>query len=284
MENPSTTAIQLIVSDIDGTLLNLQRDVAPETAAEIQRVWNTHQIPTVLASGRMSRAMQHIKRCIGLTQFPMISYNGALIQDALLEDGSSEVLFSKTFTATIAEAIYTEGKQNGVQIGLYAYDDWHVEQIDRWSQHEIDHTKIAPAVTDNAQVLAQWKTQNRGLHKLMLIGETDKIDRLEPQLRSQYGADLHIYRSNAFIIEVCPMGVTKRTAVEFVQQKMNVARENIMAIGDNMNDLAMLEYVGLGIAVENAKPAVKEIANDITATNLEFGVAKALQKYFGSGE
>ncbi len=271
---------QLIVSDIDGTLLNKARDVAPETIKEIRRVWANYHIPVVLASGRMSKGMHKIKRDIGLIDLPMISYNGALIQGALNADGSSETLFSKTFSSEIGLEIYKMGKKNGVQVGLYSFDDWHVEQIDRWAQHEIDHTKINPAVTNNETTLQTWQKQGKGLHKIMLIGETALIDPFEIKLRAKYGNDLQIYRSNRFIIEVCPSEVSKHTAVEFLNKQMNLLPEFIMAFGDNLNDKAMLEYVGTGIAVANAKPSVKEIADDLTASNLDLGVAKSLQKYF----
>lgn len=271
---------ELIITDIDGTLLNKERAVAPETIAEIQRVWQSHKIPTVLASGRSSRAMQEIKRNIGLTSFPMISFNGALIQGDLDGDGQSETLFSKTFSAEEAAQIYKLGIQGSVEVGLYSYDDWMVERIERWIEREISHVKIQPDITNHLNILEGWQESNRGLHKIMLTGETEDINRVEQQVRTAFDEQLKIYRSNPFIIEVCPNEVTKQTGVEFVSQHMNIAPENIMALGDNMNDKAMLEFVGTGIAVANAKPAVKAIANDITDTNLELGVAKALRKYF----
>lgn len=271
---------QLIISDIDGTLLNKARDVDPVTIKEIRRVSANYHIPIVLASGRMSKGMHKIKRDIGLIELPMISYNGALIQGALNPDGSSETLFSKTFSAEIGLGIYKMGKENGVEIGLYSFDDWHVEQIDRWAQHEIDHTKIDPVVTNNEATLRNWQTQKKGLHKIMLIGETALIDPLEIKLRAKYNNDLQIYRSNRFIIEVCPSEVTKCTATQFLNQYMNLLPQFIMAFGDNLNDKEMLEYVGTGIAVANAKPPVKAIADDLTDSNVEFGVANALQKYF----
>jgi len=271
---------QLIITDIDGTLLNIERNVAPETITEIQRIWQSFQIPTVLASGRMSKAMHYIKRDIDLVQFPMISYNGALIQAELNEDGSSETLFSKTFSATAAKDIYQLGKEFGVEIGLYSYDDWHVEKMDKWTQHEIDHTKIEPEVTNNEEILNQWEKENKGLHKIMLIGPKENINQLEGKIRADFGEKLKIYRSNNFIIEVCPNGVTKETGVKFVCDYMKIAPKDVIAFGDNLNDKAMLEYVGTGVAVGNAKPPVKAIADDLTDTNLELGVAKALKKYF----
>ncbi len=271
---------ELIITDIDGTLLNIERNVAPETITEIQRIWTTHNVPTVLASGRMSKAMHYIKRDIGLAHLPMISYNGALIQADLNEDGTSETLFSKTFSATEAKNIYRIGKDAGVQVGLYSFDDWHVEQHDKWTQHEIDHTKIHPEVTNNENILTQWELREKGLHKIMLIGPHENINQLEGTLRAKFDQSLKVYRSNNFIIEICPDEVTKETGVKFVCDFMKINPQNVIAFGDNMNDKAMLEYVGTGVAVGNAKPPVKAIADDLTDTNLELGVAKALRRYF----
>jgi Cof subfamily protein (haloacid dehalogenase superfamily) len=271
---------ELIITDIDGTLLNIDYVVAPETIEEIQRVWKMYQIPTVLASGRMSRAMQHIKRKIGLPQFPMISYNGALVQADLNADGYAETLFSKTFSAEEAIQIYNLGMKGKVEVGLYSYDDWLVERVEQWIEREIVHVKIEPDITNHRNVLQHWQETERGLHKIMLIGATESINRLEQKIRTIFDARLKIYRSNPYIIEVCPNGVTKQSGVEFLSKYLNIIPENILALGDNMNDKAMLEYVGMGIAVGNAKSEVKAIANDITATNLELGVAKALKKYF----
>lgn len=117
----------------------------------------------------------------------------------------------------------------------------------------------------------------REFYKVQITSlDPNELVRLKNDLKDIDGID--ITSSNYFNIEIGPKGVTKGSAVKILADKLNIKREEIIAMGDNLNDLPMIEYAGCGVAMENGEPIVKEKADFVTKTNDEFGVAYAIEK------
>ena len=92
---------------------------------------------------------------------------------------------------------------------------------------------------------------------------------------------MSIYRSEPFFLEVLPLGIDKAKRLEFLLNHLGLKREELMACGDGFNDLSMIKYAGLGVAMSNAQPVVKEAADYVTLSNEEDGVAAAVKKFIG---
>lgn len=264
---------KILFSDIDGTLLNEARVLSEATIAEFQRIKDT--VPVILISARMPKAMVHLQKMAQLTHFPIIAYNGGLI---LID---KKVAFTLEISPDIIEDMMTFNKKEKVHFSLYNNDDWYVPQMDYWAKREQNNTKVTPTVLPNKDVVALWKKEMKGAHKIMCMGNVDDIDILSAYLEKTFGDQLHVYRSKSTYIEIAPSAISKKTAIEFILKNIypSIAISDAVAFGDNYNDVEMLDGVGFGVAVANAKEEVKAVANYLTSSGVNDGVAQFIKKH-----
>ncbi|MHA6281207.1 Cof-type HAD-IIB family hydrolase [Salinimicrobium sp. CAU 1759] len=264
---------RIIFTDIDGTLLNKERQLSTLTKKVFQQLQK--RLPFVLISSRMPQAMEHLQEELHISHQPLISYNGAQI---IL---NGETVVSKEIPWEILDALHTFNLEKNCHISLYNDRDWYVPQMDYWAKREENNTRVAPTVKTTEKVLQDWKPLKKGAHKIMCMGEAEKIEAIEEFLLKEFKNQLHLYRSKPTYLEITNRDVSKLTAVEFLlNSHFKLSLEETIAFGDNYNDYEMLEAAGMGIAVGNAKPEILKIARKITHHNTEDGVAKSLQELF----
>lgn len=266
-------AYKLICSDIDGTLLDKNRELSQMTIQEIQRV---SHIPFVLISSRMPKAMRHLQNQLGNTTAPLIAYNGALVLH------NNQVLHSAFIDNSVLETIIQLCEKTKIHLSLYHLDEWFVPVMDFWAERESYNTKVTPVVKSNKSVLTLWKNEGKAAHKIMCMGDEAEIDVLYKALENSFSNEIICYRSKPTYIEISHISVSKKTAIEVLLKHCypKLSMKNIVAFGDNYNDIEMLKAVGLGIAVANAIEEVLQIANKITDTNKNDGVAKTIKELF----
>ena len=110
--------------------------------------------------------------------------------------------------------------------------------------------------------------------KCLIVGEPEDLVLLEEGLRQEVGARINVYRSEAFYLEVVPKGIDKAASLARLLERVRIKKEEVIAIGDGYNDLTMIQFAGLGVAMANAQPPVKANADQVTRyTNDEDGVA-----------
>jgi Cof subfamily protein (haloacid dehalogenase superfamily) len=117
------------------------------------------------------------------------------------------------------------------------------------------------------------------IHKLLLAGEPDELDRYQEILRRRYDGLLDVYKSAPYFLEMMPFGVSKGSMLPKLLEHLGVEREELLAFGDNYNDLTMIGYAGTGVATDNAETEVKRIANFVCESNDDDGVAKFIEQY-----
>jgi Cof subfamily protein (haloacid dehalogenase superfamily) len=262
----------ILCSDLDGTLLSTKSDVSAQTIREIQRI--KEQMRIILASARMPTAMYYIQKDLGIENEPLICYNGALV----LENGNT--LLSTTIPIEIIKDIYTICGPLNTDLGLYHDTEWHVPKVSERVEKEIRYTKTRPVFKDTAQTLLDWQNRNIGAHKIMLMSTTKHADTIQDNLVHNFSNELNIYRSNDTLIELAPKEVSKLKGISILLRSEESIKD-VMAFGDNYNDLEMLAQCGLGVAVANAREEVKQKANHVTLSNTEHGVAKFLRDNVG---
>ncbi len=264
--------IKLICSDIDGTLLNKNRELSKKTIEEIKRVAPT---PFILISSRMPKAMVHLQKEFGNAHLPLIAYNGGLI----LVD--NKVISSTEITSDSSAEIHHFCKKTELHLSLYHNDEWYVPELDYWAKREANNTKINPTIQPIDTTLQHWKPENKGAHKIMVMGKADEIDQLVDYIAHNLTDEIIGYRSKDTYLEIAHKSISKKTAIETLlkHQYTELKLENVLAFGDNYNDIEMLKAVGIGVAVENAKKEVLEVADKVTASNIEDGVAFFLEKH-----
>ncbi|WP_109300555.1 Cof-type HAD-IIB family hydrolase [Aquimarina sp. AU474] len=261
---------RIVFSDIDGTLLNPERELSAYTISEIKRIKNT--TPVVLISSRMPSAMTHLQEELQITNQPLICYNGGLI---IVDNKPTH---STYIPVDIIDALSGFNKDQKVHISLYYNDNWFVPEMDYWANREANNTKVQPTVKPIQNVIKDWKNSGKGAHKIMCMGEEAYIDNVFDFLKNNFNETLHLYRSKSTYIEIAHKSISKLTAIEILlNTHFNIPISDAVAFGDNYNDVEMLKAVGVGVAVANAKPEVLEIANVITSAGKEDGVAEYIK-------
>ncbi|ASV31319.1 Cof-type HAD-IIB family hydrolase [Maribacter cobaltidurans] len=261
---------KMLCSDLDGTLLSTKSDVSEYTVSQIKRI--KQHVRVVLVSARMPSAMYYIQKDLDVLDQPIICYNGALVLH-----GENE-LHSETIPLTIANDIYKICKPRNTDLGLYAFNEWHVPKTSERVEKEIKYTKTNPVFRKTEDTLSGWDHKGLGIHKVMLMGTRSTADEIMPLLENRFKNHIHVYRSNDTLIEIAPKAVSKLTAIQKLLQS-GEHLEDVIAFGDNYNDMDMLENVGCGVAVSNGREEVKKIANFVTSRNTENGVAQFLEQH-----
>ena len=264
---------KILFSDIDGTLLNKLRVLSVTTIAEFKRI--KEAVPIILISSRMPKAMVHLQEMAEITHFPIIAYNGGLI---LIDN---QIAFTLEINTVIIEAMMKFNTSEKVHFSLYNNNNWYVPKMDYWAKREQNNTKVIPTVLSNEAVVSKWKSEKKGAHKIMCMGNVDDIDTLYTYLEENFGTQLHLYRSKSTYIEIAPAAISKKTAVEFLLKNKYPALDvsEAVAFGDNYNDIEMLQAVGFGVAVDNARAEVKAVSKYTTGAGSEDGVAHFIKKH-----
>ncbi|MGV8980463.1 Cof-type HAD-IIB family hydrolase [Clostridium sp.] len=264
---------KMICLDIDGTLLNSEHKISPKTKEVIEIAANEKQIPVILVSARMPKGILFLQKELNIEQ-PIICYSGALVMD---ENG--KILSNCGIAILDVRQVYKFVKKIGVHISLYKDDEWYIEEMDKWAEQESEITNIYPNIGYFNDLFNVWDRENSGPNKILCMGNHNDIKSLDTLIKSYHSNNLNIYPSKSTYLEIMPNNVSKTSAIELLGEKFNIKRSEIIAIGDNFNDIDMIEFAGLGIAMGNAPDRVKKYADEITSSNDEDGVAEAINKY-----
>lgn len=265
--------IQLLATDIDGTLLDEHRFLSTQTIQAFKKV---RDIPVILISARMPQAMYYLQDALERREMPIICYNGALVLN------QQEEIFSTSIPFYDMQELAQIAQDHDLHCSIYRGDEWFVPQMDHWANREVNNTRVTPQVQDLETTLSYFKAtqQQGGAHKIMLMGDRDAMDSAFAKA-SQLPAQLHLYRSKDTYTEISPKDISKKTALEILIKNAfeQVEMQYVAAFGDNYNDVEMIAGVGHGVAVENARDEVKAVANYQTAHHKQHGVALWIETY-----
>ena len=272
------SSFKAICTDIDGTLLNQDRALSTKTIAVIRHLAQ-QGIPVILASSRMPKAMRHLQAELDILHCPLICYNGGYILDYSTPDAPPAVLHSTEIPADACAQVVALAAGTDVHVSLYREDEWYVPAEDQWAARERNNTRVNPELAGLDTVLSRWAAIDAGAHKIMCMGPGDQVGAIHDALAHR--SDLNLYRSKDTYLEIAHGAISKATALDLLlQARYDFTLQDLIAFGDNYNDIDMLQAVGIGIAVGNAKDQVKAIARDITLPGKEDGVALALEKWW----
>lgn len=264
---------KIVFSDIDGTLLDKDRELSPGTIKAIKQLKD--KVPFVLISARMPAAMRHLQKQLEIENLPIICFNGGLI---IADD---KIIQSTMIPLNIIEDLVQFNMKFDCHLCLYHNDEWYVPQVDEWAEREINNTKIIPEIKSNSMVIKDWKGEGKGAHKIMAMGEKDTIDKIADYLSMHYNDQLHLYRSMDTYLEIASKKISKFSAIEFLlKEHFELSVEQAVAFGDNYNDVEMLKNIGYGVAVGNGRPEAREAANAVGGESIEDGVAHILNDIF----
>jgi len=262
--------IRLVASDLDDTLLNEKWEISPNNIRAI-RLAVEQGVRFTLATGRMAVSSRKYARQLGL-DVPIITYHGALVEQAL----SGEVLYRKVIPTDLAAEVVEILLKQGVHTQIYIKDRVFVAKSNAYSQA---YGEMAGVEVEEADIFKLLEREPEGLEKILCIGENTKFKEAADGLRQTYADRLHFTSSKKQFFDMIHPEVNKGTALMALADGWDIERAEVMAVGDSLNDREMILYAGIGVAVENAHPEIKKIADFITASNSEDGVAKAIEKF-----
>ncbi|MBD2460974.1 HAD family phosphatase [Oscillatoria sp. FACHB-1407] len=267
--------IQLLVVDIDGTIAGESNEIRPAVIEAIHAV-QAKGIPVAIATGRMYRSALRFYEAVG-SKLPLMSYQGALIKDPTTGQLHRHWAISKPYALQLIDHFEQPEMRSELSIHLYINDQLYVREITPETELYAERSQVeAIAVGDLRQALDHEPTKI-----LALSHNTDLVDHLLTSLRQRYTpAELYFTKSVATFFEATNPLVNKGTAVRYLAEEMlGLQPHNVMTIGDNFNDVEMLEYAGIGVAMGNAPTDVQAIAQWIAPSVEADGVAVAIEKF-----
>jgi len=259
---------KLIAIDVDDTLINDDKIVTEATQQALEQAI-AKGVTVTLATGRMYASAQAIARQIGMN-VPLITYQGSLVKNLL--DG--HVLYERSVPQDAARRIWQYAEEHGLHLQLYIDDQLYVQVDNEKTQSYAGLSKIPYIVEpDFSKLIDQPST------KMLIIDEPDYLDEVAVKLREILGSEVHITKSKPHFLEIMHSEGTKGHALTYLAEHFGCDLSEVMAIGDAWNDREMLEVAGLGVAMGNAVPSLKEIADEITLSNNDDGVAHIIRKH-----
>lgn len=262
---------KLIISDFDGTLVRSDGNIAEKTINSIRNYCN-HGGVFVICTGRMlSSIMSEAKKlCLkGL----IAAYQGSVIAD--IESGN--LLRSVGFEKTEALKVVTYLQKMNARIHIYTIDSLYVNYSDKYLAYYEKVCNIKSKRIDN--LLGLFQDENLKVIKIVVMIGGEKKDETLKKISSDIGQEFYVTSSAEILVEITPKTHTKGAAVNFLSDYYNIPSSEIIAIGDNLNDIPLLECAGLKVAVGNAREELKEIADEVTLSNDEGGVGEIIEKY-----
>lgn len=263
---------KVLVLDIDGTLTNTQKEITPATKQAIHTILEKgHKV--ILASGRPTPGMRRYEQELELDKYGgyLLSFNGARI----IECRTGEIVYQRILPLSIIPGIYRFTKEHGC--GLITYFGDNVISAYEPDEYVLLENKVNGMpikVVDNFKEYVDFD-----VNKCLITVEPELAAAYEEELREKYEDIVSVYRSEPFYIEIMPKNVDKATSLDQMLKVIGQTRENTICCGDGFNDISMVRYAGVGVAMGNAQPALKEAADYITDTNDNDGLVQVIDTF-----
>ena len=263
---------KLIVLDLDGTLTNSKKEITPRNRETLIRM-QQQGIRLVLASGRPTYGIVALANELHLDEFGglILSYNGGEI----INWETKEMMYENVLPNEVVPVLYECARTHHLSILTYDGADIITENSrDPYVQKEAFLNKMA--IRETNDFLTDITLP---IAKCLIVGDADKLIPLESELCIRLQGKINVFRSEPYFLELVPQGIDKALSLAVLLEKTGIKREEVIAIGDGYNDLSMIKFAGLGIAMGNAQEPVKKAADYITLTNEEDGVAEAIDHF-----
>ncbi|MBL1173563.1 Cof-type HAD-IIB family hydrolase [Pantanalinema sp. GBBB05] len=267
--------IRLLVLDIDGTIAGVSNQINAAVKQTVQAV-QAKGIKVAIATGRMYRSALRFHHDLG-ADLPLMTYQGALIQDPATQTVLRHWTVSKNLAAQLLDYFEQPELRDLLSVHFYIQDQLYVRELSSESKNYAERSGIQPiAVGDLRTTLDREPTK-----VLALTDDAILIDRILGHLRAQYTpAELYLTTSVATFFEATNPLVNKGTAVQYLAEEyLGLQPHQVMTVGDNFNDVEMLQYAGIGVAMGDAPDDVKAIADWVAPSVEEDGAAVAIEKF-----
>ena len=268
---------RMIALDLDGTLNNDAKEITPRTREALLKV-QERGVTVVLASGRQAPGLAREAAALDLSKHHglLLSYNGGRIEDAT----THEILFDRSLPNELAVRFLRHLEKfsvspvvdNGKAILTTCAYHYKVQDESRNNNMEIE-------IVDN--IADAIESQGVSPVKILTAAQNETLVPLLPYIREGFTEEMDFVQSAPWFYEGTAKGVSKSESLRRVCERLGIAPAEVMAFGDAQNDLSMLDFAGYGVAMGNACEELKAMADEVTLSNNEDGIAASLAKHFG---
>ncbi|MCG8401868.1 MAG: Cof-type HAD-IIB family hydrolase [Firmicutes bacterium] len=267
---------KLLALDLDDTLLNSGLQIPERSRRAVQAAMQAG-VRVTLATGRMYRSARPYAEQLGIRDY-LITYQGALTRHSV----TGETLFHRPVLLDLALDVISSVRRYRYHINVYLDDFLYVAERTREGELYAAHSGVPlAAVGDLARFLRE---RNEDPTKVLVVAPEQRLDELAAEIRPVYGDRLHITKSKPYFLEFSHPDAHKGGSLAAIARHYGMGREEVIAVGDSYNDVEMLEYAGLGVAVGNARPDIIRRADYVCPSNENCGVAEVVEKFiFGRG-
>lgn len=265
-----------IVLDLDGTLTNNKKEITPLTKEALMSA-QRDGMRVILASGRPTYGIRPVADALGIGSYDsyVMAYNGGCVT----RWADKTIIFNQTLDTALVPVLYNAAKNAPHPFNILTYQGEDIAATDisdEYVRHEAFINKMPLTQYDDFVHQVQHP-----INKCLIVGDPTPLALLERHLAQTLQGQCSVYRSADFFLECVPLGIDKAASLARLLPTLGLTREEIIAVGDGHNDISMIEYAGLGVAMANAADATKAKADYITRSNEEDGVAHVLQKFCG---
>ena len=263
---------KLIALDVDGTIRSIERPMSERTLRTVRRVEQAGAVVT-LATGRSYLSAARASSELGLTA-PIVSFQGAHVAYGDTGEVLWHVPLTNEMTRLALDEIPSDG---GLEVAGYVSNDVVVPKMTDWVRAYGERTGITVRVVDSDEFLTSPMT------RLVVQGEDDAIERLEAELRRILNGRMYVTRSLPYYCEILHPDGGKHRALEWLCGDLGIRREETVAFGNGYNDVHMLQWAGMSVAVDGSVPQVLDVVDMIAPSMEEDGVARVLDGLLEQG-
>lgn len=259
---------KLLAIDMDGTLLNSQELISEKTISAINRC-TEKDIKVIITTGRPIQGVMKYYDLLNVDSL-VITYNGAKIYDVLQET----TLFSQGLAAEDSQAIIDLAIAEKHSFILWSGNKLYTNIINDKVLEYYRLSRVNPIVLEDFSEVI-----NQGVTKVIWIDSPEKVKEHLPLAKKRFGERVSVTISRPEFLEFFTKGISKASAIDFIASKYQIKQEEVIAVGDALNDIEMIKYAGLGVAMGNANDEVKSIADYVCKSNDEDGLVEVIEKF-----
>lgn len=264
----------MLVLDLDGTLTNAKKEISTETKEALMKL-QKQGVTLVLASGRPTFGIEPLAKELELREHGgfIVSFNGGRVIDCK----ENKVIFEQTIKEERIPQIVKLAKEHNVN--LLTHKDNYIltnDETDTYVQIEGKINKMPVVEDKNLEQAISFP-----VIKFIMLGGGEYLAEVEPSVKDALGEKFSVYRSEPFFLEIMAEGIDKAQSLQRLLDYLGREKDGMVACGDGYNDISMVEFAGLGVAMKNGNDTIKEKADYVTEkTNDENGIVEVIEKFF----